>query len=208
MHSFFPNLHRFISVIALGIESSALLLGNGRNQSGRFWWGRKMELWVGLRNRCHLKKTRVCWWRLQERWKRPVPERVIINLLKRTEMNRKMRILRRMSMAGSTVIINGKPEQVKVAWARFVIQFFYATQETEISLQYTRYRRWTRIAVVNEIVEVVEEGDTGIERQRGRASVSMVTASPVTSPSRRTEDSPEGSPLRQRLKSALTKGTS
>jgi len=74
--------------------------------------------------------------------------------------------------------------------------------------KYTRYRRWTRIAVVNEIVEVVEEGDTGIERQRGRASVSMVTASPVTSPSRRTEDSPEGSPLRQRLKSALTKGTS
>lgn len=61
--------------------------------------------------------------------------------------------------------------------------------------------------MVNEVVEVVEEGDTGIERQRGRASVSMVTASPVTSP-RRTEDSPEGSPLRQRLKSALTKGTS
>ncbi|KAE9401584.1 hypothetical protein BT96DRAFT_956464 [Gymnopus androsaceus JB14] len=76
--------------------------------------------------------------------------------------------------------------------------------------KYTRYRRWTRVAVVNEVVEIVEDGETGIDGRRGRTSISMVTASPVTtSPTRRTEDSPEGeSPLRQRLKSALTKGTS
>ncbi|KIK67108.1 hypothetical protein GYMLUDRAFT_69298 [Collybiopsis luxurians FD-317 M1] len=75
--------------------------------------------------------------------------------------------------------------------------------------KYTRYRRWTRVAVVNETVEAVEDGETGIEGSRGRASVTMVNASPITtSPSRRTEDSPEGeSPLRQRLKSALSKGT-
>ncbi|KAJ4468225.1 integral peroxisomal membrane peroxin-domain-containing protein [Lentinula aciculospora] len=74
--------------------------------------------------------------------------------------------------------------------------------------KYTRYRRWTRVAIVNEVVEVVEDGETGMDNPRGRASVTMVNASPVTSPSRRTEESPEGeSPLRQRLKSALSKGT-
>ncbi|KAJ3788658.1 Peroxin/Dysferlin domain-containing protein [Lentinula aff. detonsa] len=73
--------------------------------------------------------------------------------------------------------------------------------------KYTRYRRWTRVAVVNEVVEVVEDGETGIDDpSRGRTSVAMVNA---TSVSRRTEESPEAeSPLRRRLKSALSKGTS
>ncbi|KAF5389473.1 hypothetical protein D9757_004294 [Collybiopsis confluens] len=72
--------------------------------------------------------------------------------------------------------------------------------------KYTRYRRWTRIAVVNEAVEIVEDGETGVEGSWGRTSVSMVNASPITtSPTRQAENIPEGeSPLRQRL-SALIK---
>ncbi|KAJ3889281.1 Peroxin/Dysferlin domain-containing protein [Lentinula edodes] len=73
--------------------------------------------------------------------------------------------------------------------------------------KYTRYRRWTRVAVVNEVVEIVEDGETGVEG--GRTTVTMVNASPISSPSRQTEANSETeSPLRQRLKSALSKGVS
>ncbi|KAF9264236.1 hypothetical protein L218DRAFT_863273 [Marasmius fiardii PR-910] len=68
--------------------------------------------------------------------------------------------------------------------------------------KYTRYRRWTRIAMVFEHVEVIEDGETGIERAR-----SDIVSKPEGT--RRTSGSSNEdlSPLRQRLKSALAKGS-
>ncbi|KAG7090840.1 hypothetical protein E1B28_009922 [Marasmius oreades] len=66
--------------------------------------------------------------------------------------------------------------------------------------KYTRYRRWTRIAMVVEHVDVVVDGETGIERAR-----SDMVSKPEES---RGATTSEGmSPLRQRLKSALAKGS-
>ncbi|KAJ7594831.1 Peroxin/Dysferlin domain-containing protein [Mycena floridula] len=73
--------------------------------------------------------------------------------------------------------------------------------------KYTRYRRWTRIATVQEVVHVVDDdGEMGIERPRGRSPDS--STEPMTresSPSVRSSSpsSSGGSPLRQRLRTAL-----
>ncbi|KAK1229152.1 hypothetical protein PQX77_007724 [Marasmius sp. AFHP31] len=65
--------------------------------------------------------------------------------------------------------------------------------------KYTRYRRWTRVAIVVEHVEIVEEGETGIERTRQDI---------VSKPEETRSTSTDESPLRQRLKSALAKSAS
>uniref|UniRef100_A0A0W0GDZ1 TECPR1-like DysF domain-containing protein n=1 Tax=Moniliophthora roreri TaxID=221103 RepID=A0A0W0GDZ1_MONRR len=66
--------------------------------------------------------------------------------------------------------------------------------------KYTRFRRWTRVAIVIEVVEVVEDGEIGIERGR-TAEISVPEAR------RNSSESGKGSPLRQRLQSALAKGS-
>ncbi|KAF8972946.1 Peroxin/Dysferlin domain-containing protein [Flammula alnicola] len=67
--------------------------------------------------------------------------------------------------------------------------------------KYTRYRRWTRIAVVFEEVERIPPGDIGIERE--------VPIPPVVETPSQSADSssihPPDSPLRQRLINALNK---
>jgi len=70
--------------------------------------------------------------------------------------------------------------------------------------KYTRFRRWTRVAVVTETVEPVPEGELEVVPQVRPASpiLSTQSASPA-------EEKPprDGSPLRQRLKSAMHKAT-
>jgi hypothetical protein len=72
--------------------------------------------------------------------------------------------------------------------------------------QYTRYRRWTRIAVVFEEVESVPVGDLGIQKE----DTSPPTA-PTSDPSSQSSElmigNPPDSPLRQRLRMALNKGS-
>lgn len=82
-------------------------------------------------------------------------------------------------------------------------------------LQYTRYRRWTRIAVLSETVELVEPGETGIVRHEQPApsapmhAPSAALTSPPSSPARPderrfSEDSKDaGNALRQRLRAAV-----
>ncbi|KAL0580342.1 hypothetical protein V5O48_001679 [Marasmius crinis-equi] len=65
--------------------------------------------------------------------------------------------------------------------------------------KYTRYRRWTRVAIVVEHVEVIDDGQTGIERIRTDI---------VSKPEETRNTNDETSPLRQRLKSALAKSSS
>ncbi|KAF8891685.1 integral peroxisomal membrane peroxin-domain-containing protein [Infundibulicybe gibba] len=74
--------------------------------------------------------------------------------------------------------------------------------------KYTRYRRWTRVAVVSELVEVVEPGELGV--QRGRSSTLPMESSATDIPlhdlhDRKATAAEPDSPLRLRLKSALTK---
>ncbi|KAJ7115493.1 Peroxin/Dysferlin domain-containing protein [Mycena crocata] len=66
--------------------------------------------------------------------------------------------------------------------------------------KYTRFRRWTRVAVVTETVEPVPEGEV-------EPAPPVRTASPT--PMTPAEDKPprDGSPLKQRLKSAMHKAT-
>lgn len=71
--------------------------------------------------------------------------------------------------------------------------------------QYTRYRRWTRIAVVEEHVEVVADGEIGIQQSSRESEPNTPTRSETQS---RSQLSDTGSPLRQRLRTALTKGPS
>ncbi|GLB37242.1 putative integral peroxisomal membrane peroxin [Lyophyllum shimeji] len=79
--------------------------------------------------------------------------------------------------------------------------------------KYTRYRRWTRVAVVTETVDVVGAGPLGIEAADDRSdipfpptpgqhvhAVGTMTSSPRGSPE-------EESPLRQRLRRALSKAS-
>ncbi|KAG6908395.1 hypothetical protein DXG01_004824 [Tephrocybe rancida] len=82
--------------------------------------------------------------------------------------------------------------------------------------KYTRYRRWTRVAVVHESVEIVDDGPVGVERPDARRpppkepvptpeilpqpgeevhAMGTITGSPPE----------EESPLRQRLRRALSK---
>ncbi|KAF9484475.1 hypothetical protein BDN70DRAFT_825564 [Pholiota conissans] len=69
--------------------------------------------------------------------------------------------------------------------------------------KYTRYRRWTRIAVVFEEVESMSAGDIGIEKTdlQGVLHADTVSQNPDTS-----SLNPPDSPLRQRLRNALQKG--
>ncbi|KAJ7124893.1 integral peroxisomal membrane peroxin-domain-containing protein [Mycena epipterygia] len=64
--------------------------------------------------------------------------------------------------------------------------------------KYTRFRRWTRVALVTETIEPVPEGEVEITPQ-------IRSASPVST----VEEKPprDGSPLKQRLKSAMHKAT-
>jgi hypothetical protein len=68
--------------------------------------------------------------------------------------------------------------------------------------KYTRYRRWTRVAVVQETVQIVGDGETGIQHHR---TFSMWEPTyTVTEEDGTISKRKEHSPLRQRLK-ALTK---
>ncbi|KAJ7497143.1 integral peroxisomal membrane peroxin-domain-containing protein [Mycena latifolia] len=71
--------------------------------------------------------------------------------------------------------------------------------------KYTRFRRWTRVAVVTETVESVPEGEVESPPPPVRTA-SPISSTPSASPA---EDKPprDGSPLRQRLKSAIHKAT-
>lgn len=100
--------------------------------------------------------------------------------------------------------------------------------------QYTRYRRWTRVAVLTETVELVEPGELGIRRdepvpdvhnaesspaplsistqpalqpQGDGASAKAETQSPTTSEGPRSSIDEEGSRLKQRLKAAVKSAT-
>ncbi|KAF8070287.1 hypothetical protein FPV67DRAFT_1668155 [Lyophyllum atratum] len=73
--------------------------------------------------------------------------------------------------------------------------------------KYTRHRRWTRVAIVSETVEVVEDGPVGIEHAETLSDVSTATpGQEVHAVGTITSSSPEEeSPLRQRLRRALSK---
>ncbi|TFK89014.1 hypothetical protein K466DRAFT_645191 [Polyporus arcularius HHB13444] len=97
--------------------------------------------------------------------------------------------------------------------------------------KYTRYRRWTRIAVLTETVEVVEPGELGIRRdepvsdvhspqpssaplsistqplQTDKVDALQETQSPTASEGRRSSLDEEGSRLKQRLKAAVKSAT-
>ena len=100
--------------------------------------------------------------------------------------------------------------------------------------QYTRYRRWTRVAVLTETVEIVEPGELGIRRdepvpdvhtaEAAPAPLSISTQSPADGPGAKAETMPEtqspttsdgprssideeGSRLKQRLKAAVKSAT-
>jgi len=70
--------------------------------------------------------------------------------------------------------------------------------------KYTRYRRWTRVAVVFEMVETVSAGDTGIHREEPPSPPldDQLPAAPAQ-PEATLIGNPPDSALRQRLKSAL-----
>jgi hypothetical protein len=80
-------------------------------------------------------------------------------------------------------------------------------------VQYTRYRRWTRVAVVGEVVEEVEDGSVGVES--AHAELNMSSTSDHTEDNTRTvkvsvdgttsRPTEEESPLRKRLRRALAK---
>lgn len=82
-------------------------------------------------------------------------------------------------------------------------------------MQYTRYRRWTRVATVSEVVEVVEDGLVGTERrtemlftpdQNEENNTEAVRGiSGVYADGTTTRLAEEDSPLRQRLRRALSK---
>ncbi|KAF9562764.1 hypothetical protein CPC08DRAFT_662667 [Agrocybe pediades] len=78
--------------------------------------------------------------------------------------------------------------------------------------KYTRYRRWTRVAIVFEVVENISEGAFGIQKEDSSPSTissvpptgsSTVTTSTSTPVPENAHDNPPDSPLRQRLKKAL-----
>ncbi|KAF8230142.1 hypothetical protein L208DRAFT_1452790 [Tricholoma matsutake] len=69
--------------------------------------------------------------------------------------------------------------------------------------KYTRYRRWTRVAAVAEVVELVEDGPIGIEPPRG--STDMFFPSDQIEEDNVDAPTEEESPLRQRLRRALSK---
>lgn len=87
--------------------------------------------------------------------------------------------------------------------------------------QYTRYRRWTRIAVLSETVEPVGPGEVGIHRvdapETVSASLTETTATVVrtdvaaprdTKPeSPRREDGNDQARLRRRLQAAVRSAT-
>jgi len=69
--------------------------------------------------------------------------------------------------------------------------------------KYTRYRRWTRVAVVQEIVQTVGDGEVGIQQHNRTYSMWQPTLSEEEGAMSKRKDRND-SPLRQRLK-ALTK---
>lgn len=117
-----------------------------------------------------------------------------------------------MLMAGSTATTSGKVEVAVVEWGKFVHLLVAVYLLLLTDTQYTRYRQWTRVAVVCEIVEVVDNGEVGMEREAPLSRESTV-ARPEDSPliptntDRSSFESQSESPLRQRLRMALTKGS-
>ena len=100
--------------------------------------------------------------------------------------------------------------------------------------QYTRYRRWTRVAILLETVKIVEPGELGICRDEpvpdvhtakaapaplsiytqppaddpgAKAETMPETQSPTTSEGPRSSIDEEGSRLKQRLKAAVKSAT-
>ncbi|KAG6891742.1 hypothetical protein C0992_006162 [Termitomyces sp. T32_za158] len=74
--------------------------------------------------------------------------------------------------------------------------------------KYTRYRRWTRVAMVIETVEVVDDGPVGVERPEPTATPETCVPLPgeeVHAVGRMTGSPVDDSPLRQRLRRALSK---
>ncbi|KAJ6558585.1 integral peroxisomal membrane peroxin-domain-containing protein [Mycena vulgaris] len=73
--------------------------------------------------------------------------------------------------------------------------------------KYTRFRRWSRVAIVSETAEPVPEGEVEVAPQiRSASPISSVQS---TSPVEEKQEKPprDGSPLKQRLKSAMHKAT-
>lgn len=67
--------------------------------------------------------------------------------------------------------------------------------------KYTRFRRWTRVALLTEEVERVGPGETGVVRRE-----SAEIASPISETGRLSMDNDTSQVLRQRLKAAAAKG--
>ncbi|KAJ6593728.1 integral peroxisomal membrane peroxin-domain-containing protein [Mycena capillaripes] len=71
--------------------------------------------------------------------------------------------------------------------------------------KYTRFRRWTRVAIVTETVESVPEGEVDVAPQLEPMTPSPISSTQSGSP---VEEKPrDSSPLKQRLKSAMHKAT-
>jgi len=87
--------------------------------------------------------------------------------------------------------------------------------------KYTRYRRWTRVAVLREESEEIGPGFTGVVRAQPAQTVvsttvlgvtpnvaAKETASPLPSPSSQTDQSTASERLRQRLQAAMRRESS
>lgn len=70
--------------------------------------------------------------------------------------------------------------------------------------KYTRYRRWTRVAFLSEIVDVVDTDCVGITREPTSSLDAVPPTNILDIPTN--VDNPPENPLRQRLKLALAKG--
>ena len=131
-----------------------------------------------------------------------------------------------MLMDGCTGIINGKEQVRRAGWERYchlAHVLFCHRFSTFVFTQFTRFRKWTRVAVLTESIEHVDGGPVGvrldgpplaaksnlppsplnithtlIEQPTALAPVSEGAQATITSPA---ED--ERSRLRQRLKAAV-----
>lgn len=96
---------------------------------------------------------------------------------------------------------SGKGSMGKVC----VVHVLLPQRGSDVFLQYTRYRRWTRIAVLKETVELVGPGDVGMVVQKRRPSRTGSSSSPPPVADRRTSVDSEGerAGIRQRLAAVI-----